>query len=68
MTLTMKILRLYESLDAGYMRGIEFIYREPGVNRPLMTDDDEKVNLNHTKYRNQINKVALAVKEIILGM
>ena len=57
-----------ESLLGGVLRGIEFIYKEPGVNRPLTADDDEKRNLNNTRYRNQINKVANAVKEIITGL
>ena len=52
----------------GPMRAIDFIYKEPGVNRPLTPDDDEKINLNKTRYRNQINKVANAVKEIIKGL
>jgi len=52
----------------GVMRAVDFIYKEPGVNRPLTPDDDEKNNLNKTKYRNQINKVANAVKEIIKGL
>jgi tetratricopeptide (TPR) repeat protein len=52
----------------GVIRGVEFIYKESGFNRPLTPDDDEKINLNKTKYRNQITKVALAIKEIILGM
>jgi TolB-like protein len=54
-----------ESLLGGALRGVEFIYREPGVSRPLTPDDDVKTNLNKTKYRNQINKVALAIKEVI---
>ena len=49
----------------GVLRAIEFIYKEPGVNRPLTNSDDEKLNLNKTKYRNQINKVANAIDEII---
>ncbi len=57
-----------ESVHGGVLRGIEFIYKEPGVNRPLKPDDDEKLNLNKTRYRNQINKVANAVKEIIKGI
>jgi tetratricopeptide (TPR) repeat protein len=61
-------VELYESALGGYLRGVEFIYKEPGVNRPLGQDDDEKVNLNRTRYRNQINKVANAVKEIISGI
>ena len=47
------------------LRGIEFIYKEPGVNRPLKPNDDARENLNKTNYRNQINKVANAVKDII---
>ena len=48
-----------------FLRGIEFIYREPGVNRPLRQQDNEEKNINHTNYRNQINKVALAIRDII---
>jgi eukaryotic-like serine/threonine-protein kinase len=61
-------MKLCESVTGGFLRGVEFIYKEPGVNRPLKPDDDEKINLNKTKYRNQINKVALAVKDIIESM
>jgi tetratricopeptide (TPR) repeat protein len=57
-----------ESVIGGVLRGVEFIYKEAGFNKPLKYDDDEKINLNKTKYRNQITKVALAIKEIILGM
>jgi serine/threonine-protein kinase len=52
----------------GLLRPIEFIYKEPGVNKPLTSEDDEKKNLNNTKYRIQINKVANAIKEIIEGL
>jgi len=61
-------IKLCESVLGGVLRGVEFIYKESGFNRPLKPDDDEKVNLYKTKYRNQITKVALAVKEINLGM
>ena len=57
-----------ESVLGGVLRGIEFIYKEPGVNKPLTTEDDEKKNLNNTKYRIQINKTANAIKEIISGL
>ena len=60
--------KLVESVLGGVLRGIEFIYKEQGVNRPLKPDDDEKINLNKTKYRNQINKVGNAIKEIITGL
>jgi tetratricopeptide (TPR) repeat protein len=57
-----------ESFLGGVLRGVEFIYKEPGVNKPLTSNDDEKKNLNNTKYRIQINKVANALKEIINGL
>jgi len=60
-------INLCESVLGGVLRGVEFIYKEPGVNRALTVYDDKK-NLNNTKYRNQINKVALAIKEIIPGL
>jgi len=63
-----KDLLLCESALGTYLRGVEFIYKEPGVNKPLKADDDEKKNLNNTKYRIQINKVANAVQEIISGL
>ena len=61
-------IKLCESVLGGVLRGIEFIYKEPGVNKPLTADDDEKKNLNNTKYRIQINKVANAIKEIVSGL
>ena len=61
-------IKLCESILGGFLRGIEFIYKESGFNRPLKPDDDEKLNLNRTKYRNQIAKVALAIKEIITSI
>jgi tetratricopeptide (TPR) repeat protein len=61
-------IKLCESVIGGVLRGIEFIYKEPGFNRPLKPDDDEKVNLNKTKYRNQISKVTFAIKELISGL
>jgi TolB-like protein len=61
-------INLCESVLEGILRGIEFIYSEPGVNRPLKPDDNEKINLNKTKYRNQVNKAGNAIKEIIFGL
>ena len=61
-------LELCESVLEGALRGIDFIYREPGVNKPLTAEDDDRKNLNNTKYRIQINKTANAIKEIISGL
>ena len=60
---------LLENELGGVLRGIEFIYKSAGVNRPLRTNEDHpQDNLNKTYYRDQINKVANAVKEIITAL
>ena len=50
------------------LRSIEFIFSSAGVNRPLKPADNPDKNLNKTFYRDQINKVANAVKDIIYGL
>jgi tetratricopeptide (TPR) repeat protein len=57
-----------ESVLGGVLRGIDFIYKEAGIDKPLTPGDDEKKNINNTKYRIQLIKVAHAIKEIILGL
>ena len=53
----------------GILRSIEFIYKEPGVNRPLRGNEDHPDNnLNKTFYRNQVNKLANAIDEIISSL
>jgi len=60
---------LLENELGGMLRCIEFIYRSSGVNRPLRVNEDHpQDNLNKTYYRDQINKVANAVKEIITAI
>ena len=60
---------LIENELKGVLRPIEFIYKEAGVNRPLRsTEENPTCNLNKTIYRNQVNKVALATKEIFDGL
>ena len=62
-------IKLCESVLGGVLRGVEFIYKESGVNRPLRSvEDNPHDNLNHTVYRNQVNKVALAIKEILVSI
>jgi class 3 adenylate cyclase len=62
-------IKLLESELSGTMRSVDFIYREEGVNRPLRPVDDEKnANPSRPMYRNQINKLANAIKEIISGI
>jgi len=60
---------LLENELGGVLRCIEFIYKTAGVNRPLRAHEDHpQDNLNKTYYRDQVNKVANAVKEIITGI
>jgi len=60
---------LVENETGGTLRSIDFIYKSPGVNRPLRADEDHpKNNLNNTYYRDQINKVANSVAEILLAL
>ncbi len=62
-------VKLLESTLAGGLRSIDFIYREQGINRPLHPSDDEKHdNPQRPMYRNQINKLANVIKEIISGI
>jgi adenylate cyclase len=61
-------LKLCESVLGGVLRGVEFIYAEPGVNRPLKPRDNEGKYINNANYRNQINKVSNAIKEIFSGL
>jgi tetratricopeptide (TPR) repeat protein len=57
---------LCESLLGGVLRGIDFVYKSSGVNRPLRINEDHpQDNLNKTYYRDQINKAANAIDEII---
>lgn len=59
---------IIEQEIGGVLRAIEFIYKEPGVNRPLKITDKKEDNQNHTDYHNQVNKVANAIKEITSGI
>ena len=62
-------IKLCESLLESVLRGVEFIYKEPGVNRPLrVNEENPHNNLNHTIYRNQLNKVANAIRELITAI
>ena len=59
---------LIEQVLQTKVRSIDFIFRSPGVNRALRRDDKREENANRLFYRDQINKVANAIKEIINGM
>ena len=59
---------LLENELGGALRSIEFIYKSKGINRPLKPNDERTENTNRIYYRDQINKVANAVKEIIRAL
>ena len=67
--LTSEDKALFENELGGMIRAIEFIFKSTGVNRPLRANEDHPHdNLNKTFYRDQINKLANAIKEIIEGL
>lgn len=58
-----------ESVLGSALRGVEFVYKSAGVNRPLRANEDHpQDNINKTFYRDQINKVANSINEIITGL
>ncbi|MDZ4715618.1 MAG: hypothetical protein SH819_09130 [Cytophagales bacterium] len=62
-------VKLLETELSGALRSIDFIYRDAGVNRSLRpVDDDLAGTSSRVLYRNQINKLANAIKEIIQGI
>ena len=57
---------LLENELGGVLRAIDLIYKESGVNRPLKPADNRNANLNKTDYRNQVNKIANAIKNALI--
>jgi len=62
-------IKLCETMLGGVLRCVDFIYKSAGVNRPLRANEDHpQDNFNNTYYRDQINKVANSIKEIVRGL
>ncbi len=63
-------IKLFEKETGNVLRALDFVFKtSTGVNRTLKHNEDHPGdNLNKTFYSDQINKVALAIKEIILGL
>lgn len=57
--------KLFEDVIGGVLRPVDFIYKSPGVNRPLKASDIPERNLNRTIYGDQINKIANSLKDIV---
>jgi Tol biopolymer transport system component len=61
--------QLVETELQGPLRAIDFTYHSAGVNRPLRPRDDEGPRSQaQSSYRDQINKAANSIKDIIAGM
>jgi TolB-like protein len=58
-------IAIIENETGGPVRAIEFIFSAPGVNRPLTSLDKREENQNRTVFRDQVNKTANAIKEVI---
>ncbi len=55
--------------EIGLLRNVDFLYKTPGVNRPLRAKEDRPFdNLSPIFYRDQINKLANAIREIVFSM
>jgi tetratricopeptide (TPR) repeat protein len=62
-------IELFQQETGSALRAMDFVFKTAqGVNRPLKPDDNPEKNFNGTYYRDQVNKVARAIKEIILGI
>ena len=61
---------LFEKETGAALRALDFVFKtSAGVNRPLQPNEDRpNDNLNKTVYRDQTNKVANAIKEIITAL
>ena len=58
-------LDVYQKEIGGHLRALDFIFKSAGVNRSLTAEAREDKNQLKTNYRDQINKTANAIKEII---
>ena len=59
---------LMENRLRGRLRSIDFVYESGGVDRPLRLKDDDAHQPGVLIYRNQISKIALAIRDLITGI
>lgn len=60
---------LFERESGGALRAVDFVFSSPGVNRPLRSKDDDVKEINHSLfYRDQINKVANAIRDLLVAL
>lgn len=60
--------KLFETETHSAFRSIDFVFKSSGVNRPLLPSDKKEDNQGHVAYRDQVNKVANAIREIVVAM
>jgi TolB-like protein len=63
-------VKLFEKETGSVLRALDFVFKTAtGAIRPLLPNEDHpNDNLYKTFYRDQISKVGIAIKEIILSM
>src|SRR6267142_3668629 len=54
--------------EVGPLRSVDFVFKSPGVNRPLKPEDPRNENTSHASYRDQVNKIANAIRDVITGL
>jgi eukaryotic-like serine/threonine-protein kinase len=61
--------QMIEAELQGVLRAIDFTFQAAGVNRPLRPKDDDSIKIaGQNSYRDQINKTANAISDIIAGL
>ncbi len=60
--------QLFEKETGSVLRPVEFVFRSPGVNRPLTPEDERGENQSKTIYRDQVNKTAIAIESIVQAL
>ena len=54
--------------EIGPLRSIDFVFRSRGVNRPLTPSDKREDTSSKVLFKDQINQVANAIRDIIMAM
>lgn len=64
----LKDQQLFEEMVQAPLRTIDFTFKSPGVNRPLLREDLREDHLSKLVYRDQINKTANALAQIMVSL
>lgn len=60
--------RMLIEKEIGHLRGVEFVFQKPGINRPLLPGDLAENHSLRTNYRDQLNKLANSIRESLDGL